>query len=215
MRFPRILCASLLAAALAVLVAVVLGGCASTSGLTNMWRDPEYSGPPLRHILVVGMIRNPANRRILEDAFVHQLSKNGVDAVPSYQHFPNDPPDTDQVYDAVDKGGYDGVLLTRRLPSQTSTSYVPGYLTTQPVTRLGWRGYYRTTWVDVMHPGYVEQDVTARREVELWTVGDGGRMIWTGIGETVNPSSSTEVTHDVTHNVVPELARQGFIPRRG
>lgn len=215
MRFPRILRASLLPAALAALIAVILGGCAASSGLTNMWKDPEYNGPPLQHILVVGVIHSQANRRILEDAFVHELGKHGVDAVPSYQHFPNAPPDTDQVYDAVDQGGYDGVLLTRRLPPERTTSYVPGYVTTQPVSRLGWRGYYRTYWVDVMHPGYVEQDITARREVELWAVHDGGRLIWTGIGETVNPGSPTEVTHDVAHNVVPELARQGFIQRRG
>jgi hypothetical protein len=214
MRLPRILRASIVPAALAALAASMLAGCASTSGLTNMWRDPQYQGPPLQHILVVGMIQSPANRRILEDAFVHELGKHGVEAVPSYQPFPNAPPDTDQVYDAVDRGGYDGVLLTRRLPPEHSTSYVPGYVTTQPVSRLGWRGYYRTYWVDVMHPGYVEQDVTARREVELWAVRDGGRLIWTGIGETVNPGSATAVTHDVTHNVVPELARQGFIQRR-
>lgn len=214
MRLTRILHAGLLPAALAGLIAAGLGGCAASSGLTNMWKDPQYDGPPLRHLLVVGVIHNQANRRILEDAFVHELSRRGVDAVPSYRHFPNDPPDTNQVYDAVDQGGYDGVLLTRRLPPERSTSYVPGYLTTQPVTRLGWRGYYRTYWVDVMHPGYVEQDVTARREVELWATRDGGRMIWTGIGETVNPSSAADVTRDVAKNVVPELARQGFIAGR-
>jgi hypothetical protein len=215
MRFQRFVRAALLAVALAATGAATLGGCAASSGLVNMWRDPAYSSPPMRHIMVVAVIRNEARRRILEDAFVKQLAKRGVDAVPSYAHFPNAPPDTMQVDDAVSQGGYDGVLMATRLRTERSTSYVPGYVTTQPTYAVSpWSGRYRTYWVDVMHPGYVEEDVTVRHEVELWSVREGGRLVWTAIGESVNPGSVSEVNHDITHNVVPELEKQGLIPRK-
>lgn len=213
MRFQRFVRAALLAVALAATGAAALGGCAANSGLVNMWRDPAYNGPPMRHIMVVAVVRNSARRRILEDAFVKQLAKRGVDAIPSYEHFPNAPPDTMQVGDAVSQGGYDGVLMATRLQTERSTSYVPGYVTTQPTYAVSpWSGRYRTYWVDVMHPGYVEEDVTIRHEVELWNVRDGGRLVWTAIGESVNPGSPAEVNHDITHNVVPELEKHGFIP---
>lgn len=213
MSLHRLLRATLLAAALAATGAVIWGGCASNSGLVNMWRDPSYNEAPMRHILVVAMTQNAARRRLLEDAFGRELDKRGVDAVPSYEPFPNAPPDTMQIGDAVSRGGYDGVLLTSRLRTERTSSYVPGYVTTQPVTRVSpWTGRYRTYWVDVMQPGYVEEEVTVRHEVELWSMREGGRLVWTAIGESVNPGSATEVNHDITHNVVPELEKQGFIP---
>ncbi|HYJ34091.1 MAG TPA: hypothetical protein VE326_12845 [Candidatus Binatia bacterium] len=215
MRFQRLLRAALLAVALAVTGAAFLGGCASNSGLVNMWRDPAYHEAPMQHILVVGIIRNPTNRRILEDAFGKQLAKRGVEAVPSYAHFPDAPPDTMQISDAVSQGNYDGVLVARRLQPERTTSYVPGYVTTQPEYRVSpWSGRYRTYWVDVMHPGYVEENITVRHDVELWSMRQGGTLVWSAVGETVNPSAPTEVTHDIAHNVVPELERQGFIPRK-
>jgi hypothetical protein len=216
MRFPRSLRILLLRTVLAALGAVTLGnGCASNAGLVNMWRDPSYSEAPMRTVLAVGVRRNLAFRRTLEDGFVHEMEKRGVEATPSYEIFPNEPPDTSQISDAVSSRGYDGVLLVTRLRTQTSTNYVPGYVTTEPISRVSpWSGRYRTYWVDVMHPGYTETDVTVRHEIELWDMRGGGRLVWTAVGEVVNPSSPSEVNHDITHNVVPELERQGFIPKK-
>lgn len=215
MRFQRLLRATLFAVALAATGAVFFGGCASNSGLVNMWRDPSYNEPPMERILVVAMIRDAANRRILEDALGKQLAKRGVDAIPSYDKFPNAPPDTMQIGNVVGQGRYDGVLISSRLRPERTTSYVPGYVTTQPAYRVSpWTGRYRTYWVDVMQPGYVEENITVRHQVELWSVRGGGDLVWTAVGETVNPASPTEVTHDIAHNVVPELERQGFIPRK-
>jgi hypothetical protein len=216
MRFLRDLRFALFVAATAALASGALGGgCASNSSLVNMWRDPTFDEAPMRSMLVVGLRRNQSDRRLLEDAFGRELEKRGVDATPSYEHFPNAPPDTSQIADVMNQHGYDGALIVYRLRSQTSESYVPGYATTEPVWRVSpWTGRYRTYWVDVMHPGYVETDVTVRHEIELWDMRQGGRLVWTAVGEVVNPSSASEVNHDISHNVVPELERQGFIPKK-
>src|SRR5688572_3784896 len=154
MPFLRTIRSTWLALTLARLGAAAVGGCASNSGLVNMWRDPSYNGPPMRSMLVVAIRRDAGYRRILEDGFVKELAENGVDATPSYRLFPNAPPDTLEIVDAVSRRDYDGVLFVRRLPPQTTTSYVPGYVSTQPVSRISpWSGRYRTYWVDVMHPG--------------------------------------------------------------
>jgi hypothetical protein len=215
MSFLRQLRSSFFAIAIAAMGAAALGGCASNAGLVNMWRDPTYSDPPMRSMLVVALRRTASFRRTLEDGFVRELAKRGVDAAPSYQLFPNSPPDTSEIEQAVARRGYDGVLMITRLGAQTSERYVPGYVTTEPVTRVSpWTGRYRTYWVDVMHPGYVEQDVTVRHEIELWDMRHDGRMVWTAVGEVVNPSSPSEVNHDIATNVVPELEKQGFIPKK-
>jgi len=115
----------------------------------------------------------------------------------------------------VTRGRYDGVLIASRLRPEVSSTYVPGYVTTRPVSTISpWSGRYRTYWVDVMQPGYVEENIAVRHEVELWAMREGGRLVWTAVGETVNPSSATEVNRDIAKNVVPELERQGYIPRK-
>jgi hypothetical protein len=216
MRFVRRLLSILTLSAAPILGAIALGGgCASNAALVNMWRDPTYDEPAMHSLLVVSLRRNQTNRRLLEDAFGQELAKRGVDATPSYEHFPNAPPDTSQIADVVNQHGYDGALIVYRLRTETSENFVPGYATSEPVWRVSpWTGRYRTYWVEVMHPGYTETDVTVRHEVELWDMREGGRLIWTGVGEVVNPASSSDVTHDVAHNVVPELEKQGFIPKK-
>jgi hypothetical protein len=215
MSFLRRLRSSFFAVALAAMGAAALAGCASNAGLVNMWRDPSYSDPPMRTMLVVALRRTAAFRRTLEDGFVHELAKRGVEATPSYRLFPNAPPDTSEIGQAVERYGHDGVIMVTRLRTERADRYVPGYVTTEPVTRVSpWTGRYRTHWVDVTHPGYVEQDVTVRHEIELWDMRHDGRMVWTAVGEVVNPGSPSEVNHDIATNVVPELEKQGFIPKK-
>jgi len=213
----RLLSFLLLAAApsLGAFALLSVGGCAANGALVNMWRDPAYDDPPMHSMLVVAVRRDQTQRRLLEDAFGRELEKRGVDATPSYEHFPSAPPDTSQIADVVNQHGYDGALIVYRLRTETSTNYVPGYVTTEPVWRVSpWTGRYRSYWADINHPGYVETDVTVRHEIELWDNRQEGRLVWTGVGESVNPASPSEVTHDVTHNVVPELEKQGFIPKK-
>jgi F0F1-type ATP synthase membrane subunit c/vacuolar-type H+-ATPase subunit K len=81
MRLQRLLRAGLLVA-LTASGAALLGGCAASSGLVNMWRDPGYNDGPMRHVLVVAVVRNSARRRILEDAFVEELRRGGRHRAP-------------------------------------------------------------------------------------------------------------------------------------
>src|SRR5689334_8028861 len=84
-------------AALSCALAWGLAGCGSQTSLTNMWRDPTFSSPPMTKVLVIAVKRDPAMRRIWEDGMTQEMSEHGVKAVPSYQLFPGDLPDTQQV----------------------------------------------------------------------------------------------------------------------
>src|SRR3989442_11360098 len=118
-----------------------LGGCAST-GLVNMWKDSEYREGPMTNVLVVAMKRDALQRRAWEDELAEALSTHHVKATPSYRLFAQDPPDTQQVAEAVHANRYDGVMVTRKLPTEEQARYVPGYTTTRPVTvRNPWTGW--------------------------------------------------------------------------
>src|SRR5262245_20836152 len=117
-------------AALACALACVLAGCGTQTSLTNMWRDPTFSAPPMSKVLVIAVKRDPALRRIWEEGLNKEMDEHGVSAVPSYQLFPGDLPDTQQVIESVRSQGFDGVLITHSLGTEVSQHYVPGYVTT-------------------------------------------------------------------------------------
>jgi len=186
--------------------------CAGAS-LVNVWRDPEYSTPAMRHVLIVAMNHDPAARRLWEDGFVLELGKHGVTAVPSYRQFPDAVPDTERVVEAVRQDKYDGVLITHRLATETERRYVPGYRTVEPYTVLSPWGRYATYYREVFHHGHTETDRVVRHQTDVWSTSSGDRMVWTGVGEVMDPSSGEAINREIAKRVVPELAQDGIIPR--
>jgi hypothetical protein len=187
-------------------------GCAP-SRLTNMWTDPTFKNTPMRNILVVAAKNNPVNRRIWEDEIVAELSAYGVAATPSYRAYPDSIPNPEQVGAAVQEKKFDGVLFIRRLPTQVSTNYIPGYTTSEPVTRYNERTKsYSTYYREVQQPGYTDTTKTIRQEIDVFSTKGGSTLVWAGTGEMINPSSREAVRNEITGLFVPELSRQGIIP---
>ena len=199
----------------AALAAVLVGSCAASSNLVDMWKDPEAPSGPMRNVFVVVVQKDAITRRIWEDAFVKELDRRRVSATPSYRLFPAAPPDTDQMERAVDGRGYDGVFIVHRLPTQTRRNYVPGYVTSVPVTRYSYRrSAYTTYFHEIYQPGYVENERVVRYQIDVWTAADEGRMIWSGTTETIDPTSARDVGRELSRLIVPELARGRLIAEK-
>jgi hypothetical protein len=195
----------------AAILASIDFGCTS-SRLTNMWRDPNFKNPPMTNMFIVAAKNNPVNRRIWEDEIVAELSAHGVTSTPSYRLFADSIPDPDQVGAAVQEKRFDGVLFIRRLPTQISTYYVPGYVKSEAVTRYNERTRtYSTFYRDVQQPGYTDTNKVVRHEVNVFSTQEGGSLVWAGTGEMINPTSREAVRSEVTGLFGPELARQGII----
>jgi hypothetical protein len=189
-------------------------GCIS-SELTNTWRDPSFKDPPMTNILVIAVKKNAVNRRIWEDGLVAELNTHNVASTPSYRLFPNAIPDTQQVGAAVREKNYDGVLVVRRLPTETTTYDRPGYISSVPVTRFDRQNKsYYTIYKEVNEPGYADTLKTVRHEINLWSTKEGGQLIWAGTGEMLDPGSREAVRNEITGLIVPELTRQGIIPAK-
>ena len=201
-------------APLLLAAALSISGCASTE-LVNAWKDPQGPPAPLENVLVIAVKKDEGRRRLMEDAFVSALEKRSVKATPSYQLFATSLPDTQQVIEVVRQNGFDGVIVASSLNPQVERNFVPGYTTTEPLTRFShWAQAYRTYYVDVYHPGYVEVEHIVRHRVDVWSTRDKGRLLWTAEGRTVDPSSSAEVIKEITAVVVPELEKNGIIAKK-
>ena len=190
---------------------VLAAGCAS-SDLVDVWSDSSYHSPSLKKILVISVAKDPAQRRIWEDAFSLELAKHSVAATPSYRLFPDARPDTSQVIQSVQSIGFDGVLVTRRRPNEIRTQYLQGSVTSDQNVRYDRRNdRFETYYVDVEYPGYIDSTKIDVRTIDVWSTGKGGHMIWTATSNTSEPNTIEDVRPKIAKLVMDALADQAII----
>jgi hypothetical protein len=190
---------------------LVGAGCASTT-LTSVWRDPSYSGGPLRSVLVMGISEETGVRRIFEDEFSARLKSVGVIATPSYTLIPQDGPAERAVLDAaIARAGAQGVLVTRLLRIERRTNYAPGYVWAVPAVGYyrNFHGYYSSAWVRYAPPQAIDYDIVAL-ETNLWSPRQG-ELIWSGITESFAPSDVRHATREFADVIIKALREQKLI----
>lgn len=211
---------SLRPVSLAVLAAVIFGGC-SASQMVNMWKDPVLPKAPIDNVLVIALAKEQANRRLWEDAVVEELQANGARGTQSYDLYPNAAPDTLQVAQAVQEHHYGGVIVMHRLGTRQVARLVPGYVTAAPYWYGShcdynhWGAYYHPYHAMVYSPGYIVTDREVRYQIDVWTSEDNGRLVWTGTTATINPSSAQQVRYEVSRLLVQELRAKDVVTGSG
>jgi len=190
---------------------ILIESCATTT-LVDEWADPSYNGGPLKKFLIIAIRKDPVQRRIWEDAFVAELAKQGVKALPSYHLFPDILPDTNQLAQTVLENGFDGILITRLLDAATTSHYIQGYVTSEAQSHYNeFRKRYDTYYQNVLHPGYVESTVIDRRAIDVWTTANEDKMIWSATSNTPERNTVEAVQNDIAELVIPELLKIGII----
>jgi len=185
--------------------AALLAGCATR--FVNVWKSPEWSGPPLRSVLVVGKTRDPLARRSYEDAMSASLAKIGVRAESSYRQLPGESLEREAIARAVAAGGHDGLIGARLIGVDQRETYVPGGPGPYPGPYTGWR-----QWGGFYEPGYVKVDQVARIETQVWSLAGDGTMIWAGSSETVNPRDIPNLASSLADETVGTLQKTGILP---
>jgi hypothetical protein len=169
-------------------IAVLFTACASTQ-LTSVWKDPSYRTRPAK-IMVVGVARNPLNRRLFEDEFVKQIKSRGTDAIASYTVVPDEKQaDQDAIAKKVAELGADAVLITRLVSKKTVQVYVPGTVYYPPPYYGSWPDYYGYGYRYLYTPGYIANDEYAVIETNLYEA-KSNKLIWAASSETgINDSN--------------------------
>jgi hypothetical protein len=184
-----------------VLALLLLPSCSATTQLNSVWRDETYRDHP-RKILVLGMLKTPGNRRILEDEMVRQLKAHGTDAVAAYTVLPEQiEANKETITSIMNEIGADAVLISRLMDKKSVTTYVPG---TPPPTGYGWHNYYSS------NPGYVVQDEYAVVQTNLYDL-KTNKLIWTAASETWVSGDNDNLILKFTEVIGDALARQKVI----
>jgi hypothetical protein len=165
-----------------ILIPLMVTACASTQ-LTSVWRDPSYQTRPEK-IMVVGVARNPINRRLFEDEFVRQLKSRGTDAIASYTVIPDKQQDDQEaIANKVKELGADTVLITRLVSKKIVQVYVPGTAYYPPPYYGRWPDYYGYGYRYMYTPGYIAEDQYAIIETNLYDA-KSDKLVWAASSET-------------------------------
>lgn len=157
---------------------LLLPSCATTK-LTTVWKDPAYQDRPTK-IMIIALMKSPADRRVFEDEMVKQMQARGTGAVASYPVLGDQ---TDLSKEAIaakmSEQGADAVLISRLMDKKTELNPMlgapgPSY---PAAYRGGWHGYY------AFSPGYVVQDEFAVVQTNLYDL-KTEKLIWTAASET-------------------------------
>src|SRR5262249_51094682 len=154
----------------------------------------SFQGPPLHHMLVVGVQADQGQRRLWEDSMVAALKELGVEATPSYQHFPREVPSEEQLAASAAHEGFDAVIATHFL----STSRQLYWTADNPGLGFGSRWRYFDYWDATRGTGYVQPTDRLDYRSDVFTVApNGGKLVWSGTTRSPELSSTQGATEEI------------------
>ena len=185
-----------------LLLAVTVSACSSTPSLQGSWNDPQFAAGPLRNVLVIGVARNQATRRVFEDSFADRLRAQGTPAAPSYPLLPEEGAiPKERIRQAVAQAGADSVLVTRVLRVQRTVLVTPGR-GAPDYARDDFHGWYAQTWNSAPPP--VEEYDVLTIESTLWDIRQE-RVVWKGTSETTARANVAAVTGELANLLIAQM----------
>jgi hypothetical protein len=202
-------------AMLALLMMVTTVAQGKSAKLVASVKNPSYSGPRLRKILIIGMSENPGVRSDFEDAMAGKLSKDGVEAIPGHTLLlrpESSALDLNYLRAQIAEHKIDGILVTRLISIKNEVTYVPGHAYVVPYPYYNsFYGYYGNVYRQVYSPDYLREDNTVRIETNVYAADTPeGEFVWTAISDTFNPSSAHKVIDGVVKLVAEQLEKEGI-----
>lgn len=192
-----------------LLAAMLLTACATTQ-VNAIWKDPSYQTRPAR-IMVIGVAKNPLNRRLFEDEFVQQLKAHGADAIASYTVLPDKQQDDQTTIAAkVKELKADTVLVTRLVSKKTVQIYVPGTVYYPPPYYYTWPDYYGYSNRYIYSPGYIAESEYAILETNLYETGND-KLVWATSSETLISDSNKSLIKSYIGIMVNTMVEQGLL----
>ena len=196
-----------------LLATLFLAGC-QTTALQSAWYDPTFTGGPMHRITVVAAGLNAANRRMAEDIFSDRLRALGVHAAPGWAVVSDEERNAAEPFtQALRRSGAEGVLVIRVLGVDTRTQVNTMMVTTATPVWGGWgtTSVWATTTVPVTQ---FSMDSLVVVETSLYEVATG-RLLWSGITQTLNPSSFQSDVRGFANVIIEQLVARRLLGRAG
>jgi hypothetical protein len=191
--------------------ALLVTACATTQ-INAIWKDPSYQSRPAR-VMIIGVAKNPLNRRLFEDEFAVQLKDRGTEGIASYTVLPDKQQDDQAAIAAkVKELKADAVLITRLVSKKTVQSYVPGTVYFPPPYYGTWPDYYGYGYRYLYSPGYITESQYAVMETNLYETRHD-KLVWSASSETLINDADKDIIKSFIGIMVKTMAESGLLGR--
>lgn len=182
-------------------LATAAGGCATTE-MTSTWTDPSAKGAALSKVAVICVSKDPGLRRMAEDTVASNLA--GAQATPSYRVLGDtDIRDKEAVKAKLNEQGFQGALVMRVAKVSEQVTPVDGPYGT-------FDGYYGWAGAMAYDPAYLQTDTVVHVVSNLYSLRDG-KLIWSGVSKTFDPSSAQSFMTDVSQAVAKSVQKDRLV----
>jgi hypothetical protein len=197
---------------LIVFFAMIMAACATTE-IKSVWNDASYHGGPLLKVVVMGLAKDQAVKRLYEDEFVSQLKAHGVQAFPGYSVIPQEKMgDENYILEKIKGLGVDATLVTRLVDKKTIQTYYPPEMYYAPAPHYrGWNGYYRSSYNYMVGPGYTATEEAVVLETNIYST-QNNQLIWSALSETFMEGSSESLIYSLVQKLIKDMAAKDLIP---
>lgn len=197
-----------------VILFALTASYAKSNKLVTSWKNPEYTGPKFKKILVVGMSADPGRRSDFEDALSAKMRAAGFNSIAGNELLLRPGTDLDLKYlrEQIKENHIDAVILSRLVSIKESITYIPPDVWgAYPYyhTFYGYMGYVSPI---VYSPGYLIEEKTVRIETNVYAiVPPDGLLVWTATSDTFNPKNAKKVISGVVELVSEAMIKASVL----
>ena len=189
-----------------LLLIFAAASCATTT-LTKVWKDPNFGTGTIKKMMVVGIAKDPATRRLFEDTFAQSLAAHGVSVIKSYEVITLEELNNKKgAAEKIRALGADAVLATRLINKETVETYYPSW------SYGMWGGYYGMGYSSMIDPGYIVSEQVAKLETNVYDI-KTGKLVWTALSDTwLDAGEQDRLISDFIGVMVKRMTKDGLIP---
>ena len=178
--------------------------------IAKSWRDPEtmIKVGQFQKILVVAFVKNPANRKVVEDDIVKQLKSKGI---PSYAVLGEGVSDLsdEALSEKIKNEGFDGAVVMQLIDPEKEMQYTPG-TGTYPASYNSFYPYYGGASYKYKDPEYFSKHDLYVVETNIYSLKEN-KLIWSGITNSIDPKNIDKMVESIGKLITSEMKKQGFL----
>jgi hypothetical protein len=198
------------------LVAVMVGGCASTK-FESTWTDPNVQRGELagKRVAAFVLTESESMRRSGEDTLARALTKHGVMGIAGYQLASSDETsDRAALQSKLQTQKVDAMVLMKILSTRQVVSYpYPGYYGPYYGFAPTYYGGYGSGYgygYGAFGGDYPATDTIVTVETAVYSVPEN-TLMWTGVSDTTDPLKVDNMIWDIADRAAKEMKKKGLI----
>ena len=202
--------------ALAALSVLAVVSVSADTKFSSVWKSPDASRTLLGGLKVAAVVidQDESLRVAGEEALADELTKRGMQGVPSYRFVPKELlKKPEEARGWFEKAGVQGVIAFRVLSAEQRRTITPATWSSAYYSTL-W-GYYGYGWgtAAVFTPGSDRTERFVSLETLVFSV-PRNSLLWAGVSTTENPKNTRAAVEEVVKEAVKEMEKEG-LTRKG